>query len=66
MKIISFDHRSVGADELADAEEEEEDDPGLYSIIADCAYTPTEHLVPINRGDTAKGPRYDNSTAMPG
>ena len=34
--------------------------PGLCYIIADCAYTPTVHLVPIYRGDTAKVPRYDN------
>jgi hypothetical protein len=37
-----------------------EQQPGLYCIIADYAYTPTEHLVPIYQGDTAKVPRYDN------
>jgi len=27
-----------------------EDLPGLYCVIGDCAYTPSEHLVPIYRG----------------
>jgi DDE superfamily endonuclease len=34
--------------------------PGLYCIIGDCAYTPTEHLVPIFRGDQALSPKNDN------
>jgi DDE superfamily endonuclease len=34
--------------------------PGLYCVIGDCAYTPTEHLVPIFRGDQALLPRNDN------
>ena len=34
--------------------------PGLFCAIGDCAYTPSEHLVPICRGDMAKMARYDN------
>jgi DDE superfamily endonuclease len=34
--------------------------PGLYCAIGDCAYTPTEHLVPIFRGEHALSPRNDN------
>jgi hypothetical protein len=34
--------------------------PGLYCAIGDCAYTPTEHLVPIFRGEHALIPRNDN------
>ena len=34
--------------------------PGLYCAIGDCAYTPTEHLVPIFRGKHALLPRNDN------
>lgn len=34
--------------------------PGLYCAIGDCAYTPTEHLIPIFRGEHAVIPRYDN------
>ena len=34
--------------------------PGLYCAIGDCAYTPSEHLVPIFRGDMAKISRNDN------
>jgi hypothetical protein len=34
--------------------------PGLFCAIGDCAYTPTEHLVPIFRGDQAKYHRNDN------
>jgi hypothetical protein len=33
--------------------------PGLYCVIADCAYTATEKLVPIFRGDMARIPRND-------
>ncbi len=28
--------------------------PGLYCVIGDCAYTPSEHLVPIYRGGMAQ------------
>ena len=34
--------------------------PGLYCVIGDCAYTPSEHLVPIFRGESAKTARNDN------
>lgn len=34
--------------------------PGLYCAIGDCAYTPTEHLVPIFRGEHALSPKNDN------
>ena len=34
--------------------------PGLYCAIGDCAYTPTEHLVPIFCGDMAKISRNDD------
>lgn len=34
--------------------------PGLYSVIGDCAYTPSEKLIPIYRGAEATLPRYDN------
>jgi hypothetical protein len=34
--------------------------PGLFCAIGDCAYTPTEHLVPIFRGDQAKFHKNDN------
>jgi DDE superfamily endonuclease len=34
--------------------------PGLFCVIGDCAYTPTEHLVPIYRGDDARISRIDN------
>ena len=34
--------------------------PGLFCAIGDCAYTPSEHLVPICRGDMAKMARCDN------
>jgi hypothetical protein len=34
--------------------------PGLFCAIGDCAYTPTEHLVPIFRGDQAKYHQNDN------
>jgi hypothetical protein len=34
--------------------------PGLYCAIADCAYSPSEHLVPIYRGSDAAIPRNDN------
>jgi hypothetical protein len=34
--------------------------PGLYCAIGDCAYTPSEHLVPILRADMAKISRNDN------
>jgi hypothetical protein len=33
--------------------------PNLYCVIGDCAYTPTEHLVPIYRAKNAKIGRYD-------
>jgi DDE superfamily endonuclease len=34
--------------------------PHVYCVIGDCAYTPTEHLVPIYRGVNAAIPRNDN------
>ena len=34
--------------------------PGLYCAIGDCAYTPTEHLIPIFGGAQAKNKRNDN------
>lgn len=34
--------------------------PGLYFIIADCAYNATEHIVPIYGGPQALSPRNDN------
>jgi hypothetical protein len=34
--------------------------PGLFCAIGDCAYTPTEHLVPIFTGDQAKYHKNDN------
>ena len=34
--------------------------PGLYCAIADCAYSPSEHLVPIYRGSDAALPRNIN------
>ena len=34
--------------------------PGLYCVISDCAYTPSEKLIPIYRGAEATLPRYDN------
>ena len=34
--------------------------PGFYCAIGDCAYTPTEHLVPIFRGEHALLPKNDN------
>jgi hypothetical protein len=34
--------------------------PGLYSVIGDCAYTPSEKLIPIYRGAGATLPWYDN------
>jgi DDE superfamily endonuclease len=34
--------------------------PHIYCVIGDCAYTPTEHLVPIYRGANATLPRNDN------
>jgi DDE superfamily endonuclease len=34
--------------------------PGLYCAIGDCAYTPTEHLVPIFRADQALIAKHDN------
>jgi DDE superfamily endonuclease len=34
--------------------------PGLYCTIGDCAYTPSEHLVPIFRGENARTARNDN------
>jgi DDE superfamily endonuclease len=33
--------------------------PGLFCVIGDCAYMPTEHLVPIYRGDYARIRRND-------
>ena len=33
---------------------------GVYCVIGDCAYTPTEHLVPIFRGENARIPCNDN------
>jgi hypothetical protein len=34
--------------------------PGLFCAIGDCAYTPSEHLVPMCQGDMAKMARYNN------
>ena len=34
--------------------------PGLFCVIADCAYPPSEHLVAIFRGDQAKYHKNDN------
>ena len=34
--------------------------PGMYCVIGDCAYTPTEHLVPIFRGANASLQRNEN------
>ena len=34
--------------------------PGLYCAIADCAYTPSEKMIPVYRGSNANEPRYDN------
>ncbi len=34
--------------------------PGLYCAIGDCAYTPSEHLVPLFRGENAKTARHHN------
>ena len=34
--------------------------PGMYCAIGDCAYTPTEHLVPIFRGEHALSIKNDN------
>jgi DDE superfamily endonuclease len=34
--------------------------PGLYCVIGDCAYTATEHLVPIFRGENAMTTINDN------
>jgi DDE superfamily endonuclease len=34
--------------------------PGLFCAIGDCAYSPTEHLVPIFRGSQAKYHKNDN------
>ena len=34
--------------------------PGLYSVIGDCAYTPSEKLIPICGDADATLPRYDN------
>lgn len=34
--------------------------PGLYCTIGDCAYTPSEHLVPVFGGANALIPRFDN------
>ena len=34
--------------------------PGLYCAIGDCAYTASEHLVPIFRGENARTARNDN------
>jgi hypothetical protein len=34
--------------------------PGFYCVIGDCAYTPTEHMIPIYRGYHAKTERGDN------
>ena len=37
-----------------------EDLPALYCAIGDCAYTASEHLIPIFRGEMARIPRNDN------
>ena len=34
--------------------------PGLYCTIGDCAYTASEHLIPICRGEIARIPRNNN------
>ena len=34
--------------------------PGLYCVIGDCAYTPSEKMIPIYRGADATTARYDN------
>ena len=34
--------------------------PGLYCVIGDCAYSATEHLIPIFRGEMARIARNDN------
>ena len=34
--------------------------PGLLYCIGDCAYTPTEHLIPIYESDHTTKTRYDN------
>ena len=34
--------------------------PGLLYCIGNCAYTPTEHLIPIYGSDNATKTRYDN------
>jgi hypothetical protein len=34
--------------------------PHVYCVIGDCAYTPTEHLVPIYRGENAKSKINDS------
>ena len=34
--------------------------PGLLYCIGDCAYTPTEHLIPIYGADNTTKTRYDN------
>ena len=34
--------------------------PGLLYCIGDCAYAPTEHLIPIYSADNATKLRYDN------
>jgi hypothetical protein len=34
--------------------------PGTYCVIGDCAYRPTEHLVPIFGGASAQDPLNDN------
>ena len=34
--------------------------PGMYFAIGDCAYTPTEHLLPIFGGEQAKILKHDN------
>jgi DDE superfamily endonuclease len=34
--------------------------PGKFCVIGDCAYTVTEHLVPIFRGDLARLEIHDN------
>jgi hypothetical protein len=38
--------------------------PGLYCVISDCAYTPSEHIVPIFRADQALVPQQKNSTCF--
>jgi hypothetical protein len=34
--------------------------PGLYCVIGDCAHTPSEHRVPIFRGEHALVAKNDN------